>query len=231
MLALGLVSGGLAVAYEVLWSRELLNLLGSSTRASAGILAAFMLGISLGSWLAGRWSAQISGPLRLYAVAEGALLVFGFAFPEVLGRLSAMVSDAALWFGVFVALLLVPTFLMGMALPLLAAALQGYGADRPRHIAWLYGLNTFGGAIAALGVGFVALPTFGLEASQRDFDGGGLASDVVTEVGHFAPARNCRSVEQVEDVAAFAGLVVQGRSCSRWEIGGKGFSENTGASV
>ena len=56
ILTLGFVSGGVALAYEVLWTRELLNLLGSTTRASALVLAAFMFGIASGAWCAGRWT-------------------------------------------------------------------------------------------------------------------------------------------------------------------------------
>ena len=40
-----MVACAVALAYEVLWTRELLNLLGSTTRASALVLAGFMAGL------------------------------------------------------------------------------------------------------------------------------------------------------------------------------------------
>jgi spermidine synthase len=63
VLVLGLVSGGVALSYEVLWGRELLNVLGSTTRASAVVLTAFMGGIAVGAWFAGRWFRRSTRPL------------------------------------------------------------------------------------------------------------------------------------------------------------------------
>lgn len=157
----------MALSYEVLWTRELLNVLGSTTRASAATLAAFMAGIAIGAWVAGRWSGRVLRPLWIYAAAEGVLAVIGAVFPELLGQLGGRFPGGLPLFGAIVGVLLVPSFLMGVALPALAAALQSYGADRPRHIAWLYGLNTLGGAGAALAVGFGMLPLYGLAVSEK----------------------------------------------------------------
>ena len=167
ILTLGFVSGGVALAYEVLWTRELLNLLGSTTRASTVVLAGFMVGIATGAWCASRWSMQATRPLWLFAIAEGLLAVIGFAFPQVFDQAATLFPTIILSSAFLIVLLSIPAFLMGIALPALAAALQGHGASHPRYIAWLYGLNTLGGAIAALGVGFGALPVFGLLASEQ----------------------------------------------------------------
>ena len=179
VLALGLVSGGVALSYEVLWGRELLNVLGSTTRASAVVLTAFMGGIAIGAWFAGRWSRRSIRPLLLFAAAEGLLAVIGFAFPGILDTVVTLLPGIASSSAFLIALLLVPAFLMGIALPALAAALQGYGAVDSRYVAWLYGLNTLGGAVAALAVGFGALPAFGLLASERAIAAVGLLVAVV----------------------------------------------------
>lgn len=177
VLGLAFVSGGLVLAYEVLWTRELLNLLGSTTRASAATLTAFMVGLAIGAWLGGRWTVRARRPLLLYSAAEGLLGVLGLAFPSILGRLgnssfgsvlglAPQISQSA-WFefGGLIVLLIVPAMLMGIALPALAATLQHLGASRASHVAWLYGTNTVGAAIGAVAVGFGALPAFGLNAS------------------------------------------------------------------
>ena len=176
ILTLGFVSGGVALAYEVLWTRELLNLLGSTTRASTVVLAGFMVGIATGAWCASRWSMQATRPLWLFAIAEGLLAVIGFAFPQVFDQAATLFPTIILSSAFLIVLLSIPAFLMGIALPALAAALQGHGASHPRYIAWLYGLNTLGGAIAALGVGFGALPVFGLLASEQGASTIGLAA-------------------------------------------------------
>jgi len=180
ILALGAASGAVALAYEVLWTRELLNALGSTSRASAIVLAAFMSGLALGAWAAGAWSARAARPLWAYVFAETVLAVIGLTFTPLLGALGSEFSAAALSTGALIAILLVPAFLMGVALPVLAAALEATAAPgastvTSRHVAWLYGVNTVGGAIAAFVVGFGVLPAFGLAASTRGVAATGLA--------------------------------------------------------
>lgn len=174
ILALGLVSGAIALAYEVLWTRELLNLLGSTTRASALVLAAFMGGIALGAHVAGRRTVRIGRPLRLFAAAEGALGCIGLVFPLVLRYGAGWIGIGAILDVALLVLLFGPAFLMGVALPALAAALQHEGASEPKYVAALYGLNTLGGAAAAFGVGLMALPMLGLSASTRSVAAVGL---------------------------------------------------------
>ncbi len=167
LFALGLLSGAVALAYEVLWARELLNLLGSTTRASALVLAGFMAGLSLGAYVVGRYTVAFTRPLLLYAAAETALGGIGLLFPHSLQFLAARVGSDVLLDTLLFSLLAGPAFLMGAALPALAAALQLGGAAQPRHVAALYGLHTLGGATAAFGVGLAALPSLGLAASER----------------------------------------------------------------
>ncbi len=195
LLALGLVSGGVGIAYEVVWTRELLNLLGSTTMASSVTLAAFMAGIALGAWLAGRWSEHVGEPLWLYILAEGLLAVIGFSFSAALGPIADAAPGSAT-FGVLIVLLLAPTFLMGVALPALAAALQRRGAVNLRYVAWLYGLNTLGGVVAALGAGFGALPAFGLAATGRATAVAGIVAAVAAAVLslRLPPAANAGTV-------------------------------------
>ncbi len=167
LFALGLLSGAVALAYEVLWARELLNLLGSTTRASALVLAGFMAGLSLGAYVVGRYTVAFTRPLLLYAAAETALGGIGLLFPHSLQFLAARVGSDVLLDTLLFSLLAGPALLMGAALPALAAALQLGGAAQPRHVAALYGLHTLGGATAAFGVGLAALPSLGLAASER----------------------------------------------------------------
>lgn len=165
-LALGFVSGIVTLAYEVVWTRELLNLLGSTTLASTIILATFMAGIAFGAWLCGRITEHAREPLWFYIFAEAALSLFGLIFPILLEY--AMAITAGQYALAMLALfLLIPTFLMGIALPALAASLQKCGAVNRRYIAWLYGLNVFGGVVAVLATGFVVLPVIGVAMTGK----------------------------------------------------------------
>jgi len=168
------VSGAVALVYEVAWQRQFALVLGSSSAATAAVLAAYFAGLGAGSLLVGRWTRRCRRPLRLYAIFEvlvgvGALLVG----PLLAGLENAYANAAHVFDGNAVALgtarvaitfvaLLVPTFCMGGTLPLL-----GQFVDRGQRrlgvtAGRLYAVNTLGAATGALLVPFWLLPAFGL---------------------------------------------------------------------
>lgn len=176
--SLGFFSGVLALGYEVLWTRQLLNLFGSTTSAMASMLAAFMAGMAVGAGLAAKASPSLRRPLRIYAMLEGGLALYGLGISWVIDFSSSLIlASHVAWAGAFDAtlalraighsiVLLLPTALMGAALPVLAKALQMRGAARPRHLAALYGVNTLGGAVGVFVTGFGLLPVAGATHSQ-----------------------------------------------------------------
>jgi spermidine synthase len=152
-----LASGAAALVYQVVWQRVLAFHTGVGITSVALIVAAFMAGLGLGSHVGGVGSARLTprGALRLFAVLE--LLVGLFALVSVplyydrverwTGGLYRSPAGSAV--AHFLALLL-PTFLMGMSLPLLVRALVRDVAMAPRTIGLLYGVNVVGAAIGAL---------------------------------------------------------------------------------
>ena len=56
LLTLFLLSGACGLIYQVVWSRIFTNLFGSTVYAVGTVLAAFMSGLALGSYLLGRWA-------------------------------------------------------------------------------------------------------------------------------------------------------------------------------
>ena len=178
VLLLSFFSGGLALAYEVLWTRQLLNLFGSTTIATATMLAAFMAGLALGAWAMGRWSVSIRRPLCVYASLEIGIALYGFVFENIVEATNDFLStglivglgglDITLSVRVLghLIVLLVPTTLMGATLPALAASIQAFGRESPRYLAKVYGLNTLGGMFGAFVTGFWVLPTLGLTHTQ-----------------------------------------------------------------
>src|SRR5262245_25334785 len=109
-----LVSGATALCYEVAWTRRLVLVFGSTTRAVALILGAYMLGLALGSEFGGRVADRAKRPALLYAVAEALIGIYALAFPWLVDgvRAAYLSLDTAatpvLFVGAF-ALLLVPT--------------------------------------------------------------------------------------------------------------------------
>ncbi|MDB6036862.1 MAG: uncharacterized protein JWM99_703, partial [Verrucomicrobiales bacterium] len=69
-----------ALIYEVLWQRQFSLVFGSAASATAAVLAAYFMGLALGSFAWGRLAIKWRRPLLVYAALEvliaiGAVLV------------------------------------------------------------------------------------------------------------------------------------------------------------
>ena len=64
------MSGISGLLYEVVWLRMLARILGVTIFATATVIAAFMAGLALGSFLLGRRIDRHRQPLRIYALLE-----------------------------------------------------------------------------------------------------------------------------------------------------------------
>src|SRR5262245_23380282 len=73
-------SGFSGLIYESLWTHYLKLFLGHSAYAQTLVLAIFMGGMAVGSWLCGRWSVRWANLLRGYALAEAAIGLVALAF-------------------------------------------------------------------------------------------------------------------------------------------------------
>ena len=177
VLALFFCSGATALVYEVIWSKFLSLMFGSTIYAQTVVLAVFMGGLALGNRIFGGLSDRWRYPVRVYGLLEVAIGIYAFAFPTLnqiadfmFVRLGAGVADRAgallvLKGGLSLALLLVPTVLMGGTLPLLASWLQKSSGDARRRSARFYSVNSLGAVAGAGAGGFVLIPNLGLEAA------------------------------------------------------------------
>lgn len=172
--ALFFASGFTALIYQVVWQRLLTLVTGTDANSVAIIVASFMVGLGLGS-LAGGYLADrlaVAGRLWLFAGCEAAIALFALVsvtlYYEVLyvsfgARDLPMLAAGAL----SAAATLVPTFFMGMSLPLAVRVVT----DDPRHPArWvpiLYGWNTLGAAAGALVTVTVLLPSLAFDQIVR----------------------------------------------------------------
>src|SRR2546427_9914847 len=77
------VSGGSGLIYEIAWVRSLELVFGATSFAVATVLAAFMGGLALGSWLMGMAADRLARfhPLRVYAGIRGLTGRAGRALP------------------------------------------------------------------------------------------------------------------------------------------------------
>jgi spermidine synthase len=169
-----LISGMTGLAYEIIWTRLLIRIFGATTFAVTTVLASYMAGLALGSYLFGRMIDRGGRPVRIYGILELGIGVFALAFPLILalfnpvysrlypvleGRFYLMTTvRSALCF----AILLIPTTLMGGTLPVLSKFVSRDLSHLTRRVGTLYAVNTTGAVAGAIGAGFLLLPALGI---------------------------------------------------------------------
>jgi len=159
LLLLLFLSGAAALGVEVVLSRVLHRLLGSTSLAVAAVVAGFLGGMGLGAFAAERFFKRIRRPLLAYGVAEfvalGAILLFFLAI-EPLGILLRL-PGGEVPLVLFVVLLAMP---WGAAFPFVIAAIPR-DAFLPARVRRVYGVNALGGALGAAVAGLICLPLLG----------------------------------------------------------------------
>jgi hypothetical protein len=157
------LSGACALAYEVLWGRWLASILGSSATAACVVLASYMGGQAAGARLFGSWSLRLARPLYAYVAVEigSSALIFPFVADLALGLAPATRV------GLAVAILVIPTVLLGGTVPLVLGWSERVGLPAGATLGRLYGLNTVGAALGAMVTGFVLIPRLGLSTTNQ----------------------------------------------------------------
>lgn len=166
------VSGALGVAYEVIWTRLLRLVFGSTVQATSAVLTLFMAGMAIGSFLIGRLADFRKDPLRIYALLELLTGLYAFLLPGLLS-LSASLNTAITvgfsppWSGILRlllcgAVLIVPCSLMGATLPVMARLCTREKDAIGRTSGALYAINTFGAVCGAFLTGFFLIPSLGV---------------------------------------------------------------------
>ncbi|WP_375788101.1 fused MFS/spermidine synthase [Bradyrhizobium sp. Pha-3] len=176
--AIFLASGAASLILQVLWFKQLQFVLGSATVSVSVTVASFFFGLSLGSAFGGRIADTVSRPLKIYGLLELALAVVSLAVTAFLshwstwvGWLSPMLDLESpfrlpLMVALSLAILSLPTMLMGATLPFLVKFLTRTQTDLANRIGLLYGFNTLGAAIGTLAVGFVLMGLWGITGSS-----------------------------------------------------------------
>ena len=126
-----LCSGAAGLIYELVWVRELIFVFGGTTYAITTVLVAFMAGLGLGSFFAGRRCHLLQRPGRVYGGLEIAIGLYALSVPFLLTvavpAYRGLYPHLADWpwllnfirFGIGGLILIIPTTCMGATLPVL----------------------------------------------------------------------------------------------------------------
>lgn len=221
ILGLAFVSGLTILALEVVWTRSLVLILGSTTYAFSTMLTAVLVGIAVGSAVFAPHADRSRNPALVVAALMGLGGLFAVLGPGVINRLPFVFLRLTDWaggswalvigaqFAVCFLLVLVPTFLSGASFPILVRMYSLGGERVGRTVADVYAINTFGGILGSLVGGFVLVKFLGLQpaltvAALVLLGGGGLlAIALARPLGRQARSALAAAVAVVVVVLAF----------------------------
>lgn len=177
VLATYALSGFIALAYQVAWTRALIfsfDRLKATTYSFSGMLVVFLLGLAIGSWIMQAIVDRQRNLLRLYALIQAGIGLGGalswFMIVRDWNLLSEQYDDGTLIYWNAVANVMMttglaiglPTILMGMAFPVVSrivvASIHQIGFD----VARVYSLNTVGAILGSFLGGFFLIPLLGI---------------------------------------------------------------------
>lgn len=162
------VSGMPALIYQLAWQRVLFRIFGLSMDSVTVIVTAFMLGLGIGSLAGSHLSANRRvKPLLLVAAIELAVGAFGIISLPLFAHIDPMVQDMALVQRtmMIIAVVFVPTALMGATLPILIGQLVNRSANVGYSAGSLYRVNALGGVAGCMFGALLLFPFLGLQAS------------------------------------------------------------------
>jgi spermidine synthase len=183
------LSGFVALSYEVIWSRVLALIIGSSVYAFSIMLSTFLVGLALGSAAGSRLVDRLRRPIAAFALIQLGIgctsLVGAYLFDQLpfvfvsLYRVLAGSNIAILLlarFAVTSLVMIAPTILLGALFPLVVRIVYGgvttspAGAlqtDTGRTVGNVYAVNTLGAIGGAFASGFILIPSLGMIGSLR----------------------------------------------------------------
>lgn len=170
-------SGAAGLVYQVLWLRLTGLVFGNTYFSIAIVLSAFMAGLALGNWRIGILSDRAARPLRLYGFLEILIGVSAWLVPPMFALMDGVYwnfasalralpgADFAVRFVGSFSIMLLPTFLMGGTLPVMARFFVRRLGEVEAKLATLYALNTFGAAVGVLAAALLLIPALGNQAT------------------------------------------------------------------
>jgi spermidine synthase len=167
------ISGFCALAYEVVWTRVLLQSIPSSTYTFSLILIIYLLGIAIGSIVASWLTVRMKSPAAWFAViqmvlaisvlssvklSEKNVLYDGLIYSGWTNYLLAMALKTSL-------LIFIPSLLMGGLFPVMVQWYKDLSKDIGDSVGKIYSINTIGGIAGSFFAGFLLIPFLGATKS------------------------------------------------------------------
>ncbi|WP_197453566.1 fused MFS/spermidine synthase [Caulifigura coniformis] len=177
VLLLTALSGAAGLMHETLWTRRLVDLLGSTAEATSRVFGTFLLGLAIGAAAAAFLASRIGRPLLaagvmelLVAVAVAPLLSLSTWSAPLLHSITSKATAGDGLAKLVVSLVAIgpASVAMGAVLPLLVAGVQERlgRSVAPSWSGGIYFWNLAGGVIGLFAVSLFVLPLCGLAAAM-----------------------------------------------------------------
>lgn len=172
------ISGLSAMIYEIVWLRLLIPILSSSTYSFSVILAVFISGITIGSYIVYRIIDRIKNPYRFLGYCQMGIVITILLSMPFYERLPYYIwsaigdpatSSASYSFYIFIQfffvflLIITPTIFMGMTLPIASRLCVTEVKNTGKVIGKVFAINTLGTVIGSLAAGLFLIPLIGIK--------------------------------------------------------------------
>jgi len=171
------LTGMTALIYEIIWIRPLSLVFGTTIYAVSTIVASFILGLAIGSWVAGKYTDRLQNPLRYFAFTQLGVGFYGILLLPIFSILPAVYF--VLYTTTFpnqplfmflqilmsIAMISIPATLMGTTLPLMMRTYSKEFTTIGKDVGKLDASNSFGAVVGTLAAGFLLIPLLGIQNS------------------------------------------------------------------
>ena len=204
LLILAFISGLTSLGYEILWLRLLVPVYESTTYTFSLVLSVFIFGLGFGNYLCFKLLKRSKRLIFYAALLEIAAGIYAICsiilFSQMLDLAKVLYSviDILTWektvlikFILSFSVLIFPTTLFGMLLPLISFIYSGYINKIGKGVGDVFYINMTGSIIGSAIAGFVLIPYFGVKTGFFIFGVTNVA------IGFYIFIINNRSVKTV----------------------------------
>lgn len=172
------LSGMAALGSEVIWTRLLSIMLGSTVYTFSIILSVFLVGLGIGSGAGAFLGRKMKRPGFALGICQF-LLILAIAWTSYIITYSLphqpldLSSFSNVWYLLQFDLarsamaVLPPAIFWGASFPLALASVALPGLDPGRMVGWVYASNTIGAIIGSLAFSLIGIPVLGTAMSQK----------------------------------------------------------------
>ena len=165
------ISGATALIYEIVWSRLLQPIFGSTLYSTSTLFAAFLLGFSIGAFALRNHADTTKQPLVQLALIEIAIGLYGIFITNIFSAINtvylSLPPNNLITLLLLFTILLPPTILFGAIWPFVNSLIIREPGTVRRSSAALYSISSLGSALEAFASGFIFLvPVLGFKTTS-----------------------------------------------------------------